>query len=76
MLIGGTLHNVGDTVTFPIGNTSVLYVTTDANGAKANDTTTVQVLPLATYVYSYSVSALFLYPCVPPERPMRAQCWQ
>lgn len=49
VLIGGTPYKVGDTVTFPVGNTSVVYVITDANGAKSNDTTTIQVLPPTTY---------------------------
>ena len=58
VLIGGTSYKIGDTVNFPVGNTSVVYVITDANGLKANETTSVQVLPLSTYVCLCS-SALF-----------------
>ena len=44
VFVGGTPYKIGDTVTMPIGNTSVVYVITDANGAQANDTTSVLVV--------------------------------
>ena len=50
ILVGGVPYNVGDTVTFPVGNTTVTYQITDSAGQTATDTEVINVYNSATYV--------------------------
>ena len=52
ILINGTFYKPGDSVTLPLGNTTLTYVVTDALGQNATDPTVAIVIQLPQYVPS------------------------